>query len=345
MVPTSKTSKPALFFVINGGSGHQDLQATLGRIETAVSRAGREHHVFVIKNPASIADTLREAVDAAKAQGGVLAAVGGDGTINAVASAALAAGCLFGAIPRGTFNYFGRNQGIPEDIDGALEDLLQGEAVPVQVGMLNEHVFLVNASVGLYSDLLEDREQYKRRYGRSRLVALWSAVITAFGRHRHLDMVLEQGGERVNLRTSTLFVGNNRLQLEQVGMPQAESLNQGQLAAIALKPAGTPALLWLGARGALGKLADADNVIAFSFRRLTVMPLSMWRGMRRPRAARASDRPAGTRGNRIKVAMDGEIRWLQVPLEFRVGNEPLMLIKRSPDPAAVGCPERKADDP
>ena len=37
---------------------------------------------------------------------------------------------------------------------------------PVQVAAVNERIFLVNASVGLYPGLLEDREAYKARFGR-----------------------------------------------------------------------------------------------------------------------------------------------------------------------------------
>ena len=326
MAPLPLRSNPPLFFVINGGSGRDDLDATLSSIETAMHDAGRKFEVFVLDNAVGIDATIKSAIDAAQTAGGVVVAVGGDGTINAVASAVMDANCLFGAVPRGTFNYFGRTHGIPEDIDAALDDLLRGAPVPVQVGWVNDRLFLVNASVGLYPELLEDREQFKKRYGRSRLVALWSAVITAFGEHRHLDMVLEEDGEEVRLRAATLFVGNNRLQLEQVGMPQAELLNKGTLAAIAVNPVSTLALLGLAARGAVGRLADADYVTGFSFRSLTVTPLGLWRGMRTAWQARmARTKTARRRG--IKVAVDGEIIWLEAPLNFRVGNEPLMLIK------------------
>src|SRR5690606_26083413 len=112
---------------------------------------------------------------------------------------------------------------------------------------------------------------------------------------------------------TTLFVGNNRLQLEQVGMPQAESLNRGQLAAIAVKPVGTLALLWLAMRGALGTLADADNVTAFSFRNLAVMPLGRWRARRAGQGPKQVDGRERARSPRIKVAIDGEICWMEAP--------------------------------
>lgn len=325
----SKTSKPPLFFVINGGSGRASQDATLDTIETAMRQVGRTYRVFTFDNGNDLKPTIQKAVDAASEEAGVVVAVGGDGTINAVASAALFAGCTFGAIPRGTFNYFGRTHGIPEEIDAALEDLLDGEPVPAQVGWVNDRVFLVNASVGLYPVLLEDREQFKQRYGRSRLVALWSAVVTAFGHHRYLDVVMQEEGKQVNLRTTTLFVGNNRLQLEQVGMPQAESLHHGRLAGIAVKPVRTLALLWLAVRGALGKLADAENVTGFSFRSLRVVPLGIWRGRGSAGGKQYVAASESARRNRIKVAIDGEICWLRAPLEFSVGDKPLMLIKRS----------------
>lgn len=336
MQAISHTFEPPLFFVINGGSGRQNVDAARRAIASAMQLAGRTHEIFVIDDAGTLTTTIKKAIEATEAQNGAVVAVGGDGTINAVATAALEAGCLFGAIPQGTFNYFGRTHGIPEDIVAALDDLLLGKPVPVQVGQVNDRIFLVNASVGLYPELLEDREKFKQRYGRSRLVALWSAVVTAFRHHRYLDMALEQSGERVSFRTTTLFVGNNRLQLEQVGMPQAAAVKQGQLAAIAVNPVGTLAILWLAARGALGKLADAENIMAFSFRRLRVFPLGLLRGIHRATGTKRLAYKKNARKPRIKVAIDGEIIRLHTPLEFGVASKPLMLIKRTPEPKPDG---------
>ncbi|TEA79907.1 diacylglycerol/lipid kinase family protein [Allopusillimonas ginsengisoli] len=315
MQADTKQFEPPLCFVLNGGSGRRDADAARDAIESAMRAAARRYHLFIIEDIDDLTATIQQAVDAAESENGAVVAVGGDGTINAVATAALGRRCCFGAIPQGTFNYFGRSLGIPEDIDAALQDLLHGQVTPVQVGLVNDRVFLVNASVGLYPQLLEDREAFKQRYGRSRFVALWSALVTACGDHRYLNLVLEQGSEQSELRTTTLFIGNNRLQLEQVGVEQAESVTQGQLAAIAVKPVGTLAMLWLAARGALGKLGEAENVTGFSFRSLSVSPRGLLRGNKH-------------RKHRIKVAVDGEVMWLDTPLAFRVAPEPLQLIRQ-----------------
>ena len=142
--------------------------------------------------------------------------------MNAVAQAVLGSGCAFGVLPQGTFNYFGRTHGIPQDTALAMQLLLHAPVQPVQVGLVNDRVFLVNASVGLYPRLLEEREGWKRRFGRSRLVAFGAGATTLLRGYRSLRLQIEVQGQTRRLRTPTLFVGNNPLQLEQLGFPQAQ---------------------------------------------------------------------------------------------------------------------------
>jgi diacylglycerol kinase family enzyme len=309
----SDVSAAPLLIVMNAGSGHNDTAATRATIEEVLTRAGRAYRLILVNDPAQLGEVARRTVEEAKARGGVVVVAGGDGTINAVANAVYGSGCPFAVLPQGTFNYFGRTHGIPQDTRAAVEALLTARVQPVQVGLVNDRLFLVNASLGLYPKLLEDREAYKQQYGRSRLVALWSGLMTVLRPHRHMRITLERQGRASSMRTLTLFVGNNRLQMEQTGIPLAEALEEGQLAAVALRPVGRLAILWLLVRGALGRLGDAENVISFGFRRLTVKPSRLYR----------------TR--RVKVATDGEIAWFTAPIEFRVAPEPLYLLK--PDPA------------
>ncbi len=106
-----------------------------------------------------------------------------------------------------------------------------------------------------------------------------------------------------DVTTPTLFVGNNRLQLEQVGLQEAGALDEGSIAAIMLRPIGTLAMLWLLCRGAFDTLGDASTVESFTFNSMVVKPR------------------LGIRGDKVKVAMDGEVRWLRAPLEVRVSSD------------------------
>lgn len=304
-----------LFIVLNAGSGRRDVDAARDTIARVLDAAGRRHEIEMVRRGADIPAAATRAAARARAEGGAVVAAGGDGTLNAVAQAAHAAGCPMGVVPQGTFNYFSRTHGIPLETEAATQALLSARPTPVQVGEVNGRLFLVNASLGLYPELLEDREKFKSRFGRNRLIALVAALVTVLREHGQLRLRIEEAGQVREVRTPTLFVGNNRLQLQQVGLPQARAIERGRVAGVMLEPVGTLALLRLLLRGALGSLDEDDRVQSFAFGRMTVSP----------------GRRLGAR--RYKVAADGEVSWLRSPLTFGVCDEPLYLLK-VPDAAA-----------
>ncbi len=273
--------------------------------------------MLVVDDPQRIAELANDAVNQARQAKGIVVAAGGDGTINAVAQATLGSGCAFGVLPQGTFNYFSRTHGIPPDTEQALKIVLHESARPVQVGLVNKQVFLVNASLGLYPKLLEDREAWKQRLGRSRLTAFCAGLVTLIRGSRNLRLQMQIKNEHRDHYTPTLFVGNNPLQMEQLGLPQSTAIDNGELAGVILLPVGRLAMLGLLFRGALGQLGAAERVVDFSFDRLEVERVSPYRR------------------RRVKVATDGEISWQTMPLVFRVSPEPLMLIH-----PAIGASER-----
>ena len=240
-------------------------------------------------------------------------AVGGDGSLNTVAQAAHAAGCAMGVIPYGTFNYFARTHGIATEPAAAARQVLQARPVPVQVGAINERIFLVNASLGIYPELLQDREAYKARFGRSRWVAFVAAGATLLRAQRRLRLHIETGSAVRDVQTLTLFVGNNRLQLEQLGAEPADTVvgtpGHGSMAALMLRPIGTLAMINLLLHGAMGRLGEAAGVESFEFHHLVV----------RPRLA-----PEHTE---VVVAFDGEVARMRAPIDIRVLDKPLYLLR------------------
>ncbi|MBV7481871.1 diacylglycerol kinase family protein [Bordetella sp. BOR01] len=306
MAPSHLTGQEPFFIVQNTGSGRDNVRDVQDTIRRVLDAAGRRYELIPVDDGRQLPAAAQDAVERARQQGGVVVAAGGDGTLSAVAQVVLGAGLPFGILPQGTFNYFGRTYGIAQDTEAAARNLVAAQPQPVQVGLVNGQVFLINASLGLYPQLLEDREAYKQRYGRSRSVALWSALVTLARAHRQLAIQLEHEGKSRMLRTPTVVVGNNALQLEQVGIAEAGELASGRLVAMGVRPVGTLALYGLVLRGWLSRLGDADHVFSFGFDRLTVR---IGRGHRR-----------------VKVAMDGEIHWLDTPLEFTVSPQPLLLL-------------------
>ena len=301
----------ALQFIINAAAGSSDAEAKREVVEAALRAAGRRGDLLFC-SPAELTSVSQQAATRAISTRTAVVAVGGDGTLNTVAQAAHAAGCAMGVVPQGTFNYFARTHGIPVDPTEAVRLLLRSAPVPVQVAGVNERVFLVNASLGLYPELLEDREAYKARFGRSRWVAFVAACATLLRAQRRLRVHIEMGGNVRDVQTLTLFVGNNRLQLQQLGAEPEDTVagtpGDGSMAAVMLRPIRMLPMIGLMLHGAMGRLGEAAGVERFEFQHMVVNPTL----------------PQGRHG--VKVAFDGEVTTLRAPLDFRVLAKPLYLL-------------------
>lgn len=318
----------SLQFVINAAAGSGAADTTRELIETALRAAGRRGDLH-FSRPAELALAAQQAATRALAARTAVVAVGGDGTLNTVAQAAHALGCAIGVVPLGTFNYFARTHGIPAVAAEAARLLLGWTPWPVQVAAVNERVFLVNASLGLYPELLEDREAYKARFGRSRWVAFWAASATLLRAQRKLRLHIEQGAAVRDVRALTLFVGNNRLQLERLGVqPQGHAEGPvrapepGRITAVMLRPIGLLSMIRLMLHGAMGTLGEAQSVEFFEFEHMVVRPTIV----------------PGRRG--VKVAYDGEVARMRAPLDFRVLAKPLHLLMPRPTDAATDTTAR-----
>jgi diacylglycerol kinase family enzyme len=230
-----------------------------------------------------------------------------------------------GVVPQGTFNYFARTHGIPADPTEAVRLLLRAALAPVQVAAINDRVFLVNASVGLYPDLLEDRETYKARFGRSRWVASVAACATLLRAQRRLRLHIEMGGTVRDVQTLTLFVGNNRLQLQQFGAEPEDTLagtpGDGSIAALMLRPIGTLSMIGLMLHGAMGRLGEAAGVEGFEFQHMVVRPTLA---------------PGRTE---VVVAFDGEVARMRVPIDIRVLDKPLYLLQATGEAGTADAPK------
>lgn len=309
---------PPLFIVLNAGSGAKDAATVANELAKIFHEAEQPYELFLCQRGSDLPEMTNKALEQASHRHGVVAAAGGDGTIRFVAQKVLAAGLPFGIVPLGTFNYFARDNGIPQDVALAAKALIDGMRIgserQIQVGLLNDEVFLVNASLGLYPQLLADREEFKQQHGRNRAVAKVAAFLTLLKRDIKMLLRIEhsggqqQSGEEV-LPASTIFVGNNAIQLEAIGLQlESEQVQNGQLAIIALPPMTATERVAVAFHGMLGVLSKSQNVTHFACRQLVVEPL-----LRRHKRS-------------VKVAMDGEVSRMQPPLTFRVGPKPLRLV-------------------
>jgi diacylglycerol kinase family enzyme len=175
-------------------------------------------------------------------------AAGGDGTVCGVASLLVDTDRRLGVLPFGTFNYFARRLGIPEDPGEALSVALDGRDRPLTVGEVNGLSFLNNASLGAYAAILQVREGVYSRWGRSRLAAYWSVILAMVSVYRPLTMKVTVDGEVHRLRAPMAFVSISPYQLDEMGLEGGEAIEDGKLALFIPHDTARLRLLWRAMR-------------------------------------------------------------------------------------------------
>jgi hypothetical protein len=94
---------------------------------------------------------------------------------------------------------------------------------------------LINASFGLYAKAIRERELAIGRFGRNRLVVIFSTVVTLLSRHRLLRVELATPRDGKSLYTAMVFIGNNTLQLRGLALSVSDCMKLGMLAALLRK--------------------------------------------------------------------------------------------------------------
>ncbi len=280
-------------------------------LESTLRSAGAEPSFFLISPAQPINELCQRAARQMKEAGGVVVAAGGDGTVNAVAAACRELQVPLAVVPLGTFNYFARAHGIPLDIAEAARLVMTGAARPVSAGDVNGRLFLNNASFGLYTHLIQQREQAKARFGRYRLVAMLSGMVALMRGQPPFAVRLVSGEAATVQRTSMIFVANNALQLKDLELDAAACTREGMLGVLLLRPTKWLERLRLLLRSALKDLDRDQRLETFCTEGFEV----------------ESTRRA------IDLVVDGEIIRLHPPLKFRALPEALRLV--APPAAAV----------
>ena len=277
--------------IINAVSGARAAEQLRLLVAEEFRSHGVEASISLAKGGGQLAALARRAREGASP---VVVAAGGDGTVNAVASALLGTEKRLGVLPVGTFNFFAKNLGIPLDVAEAVRTVARRHAAEVDVGEVNGRIFLNNFSIGLYPSIIRQREQEYRRWGRRQLVAYASVVRLLLQRNPFMAVRLttEEGEQAV--RTPLIFVGGNRYQIEEFDLPGGGCVNRGELAVYIARPTGRLGLLRLALQALLRRL----------------------RGERRLQVLCAGEAKVETRRRRIPVALDGEVVVLQTPLHF-----------------------------
>jgi diacylglycerol kinase family enzyme len=230
---------------------------------------------------------------------------GGDGTISAAASALAGTPTRLGILPLGTLNHFARDLKIPTDLEEAARLLASGSDRYVDIGEMNDLVFINNSAVGLYPLMVLDRDLQQKRLGRSKRAAMIVASLRTLGRFNHHRLTLTINDEQTGrVDTPLLFVGNNDYRID-IGAPgQREKLDGGQLCVFVMRKKTRLGFLAASLRAFFGRSRADDMVRLDGVERLGV----------------SAPRP------QLAVSLDGEVVRVAPPLEYRIRKKALRVI-------------------
>lgn len=278
--------------IVNTASGSGWNADALAQLQATFRAAGMEVEVLSAKSGEEI---LALAQKALAAQPQLVVAGGGDGTISTVASVLQSTGIALGVLPLGTLNHFARDLCIPAEVEAAVRVIAARRIISVDMGQVNERCFINNASLGIYTDVVRDRERQQRRLGRGKRWAMVWACITALRRSPFLRVTLSLDGEKHDYRAPFIFVGNNAYTMEGFAIGQRDGLQDGHLSLYVTQRKSRLGLVTLGLRALFGRLRQARDFLAATAQTIEVT----------------------SRHGHLPVATDGEVALMRTPLVFR----------------------------
>ncbi len=167
-------------------------------------------------------------------------AAGGDGTIRSVLSGVANSNCQTpcALLPLGTGNILARNLQIVEDnffadpLEHAFEIIRNGEPMPVDMGLVNNELFVVMAGVGPLADIFMFPDCQQK--SKLKLFAYLACAVQTMAAPPFL-FEIEADGKSFTVESSGVFISN----VEDLGvnrLPDFRSLNDGLLELYVLNP-------------------------------------------------------------------------------------------------------------
>jgi diacylglycerol kinase family enzyme len=299
--------RPSIPVIVNAAAGNGGCDEEIAKLRDAFDAAGAQAQFFAARRGTELQSLAR---DAAREKPAVIVAGGGDGTINAVASALVGTDIALGIVPLGTFNHFAKDLHLALDLDAAVRTIVGGHSIRVDVGEVNERIFINNSSVGLYPAFVLLRERQQTRLGRGKWHAIFWAIITVLRRSPFLDVRLRLDQVEQHRRTPFVFIGNNEYQMEGFNVGQRERLDRGCLSVYVTQRRDRGGLIRLALAALFGRLQQGRDFSAGTARSLRIE----------------------ARHKYLMVATDGEVAPMQLPLDYRIRAGALRVLVPVPDP-------------
>lgn len=246
----------------------------------------------------AIGDSLEHDLRKHIENGATIAALGGDGTISAVAGLVANSKATLAPLPGGTLNHFTKDLGIKQDLEQAIKNLPKSRHKRLDIASVNGIFFINNSSLGLYPHSLATRERTEDKLGK------WPAAIVGSIRalvqfhHYHLTI------DGVPYTTPFVFVGNNDYRISDRSSSGRSQLNEGKLSVAIVRSHTRRHLLKVFLLAIIGRLESAKEFVEFKSIEFTIE----------------------TSRRQLNVSHDGELSRLTSPITYKIHPKKLRVL-------------------
>jgi YegS/Rv2252/BmrU family lipid kinase len=159
-------------FIVNPNAGSKNKAKYTKLIQ--LIKSNDAHSIWETTEPLEAVDFAKKALEQGATR---IIAVGGDGTINEVASVLVGKPIALGIIPVGSGNGLARHLNIPLNYKKAFQKALVGAAIKIDVGHINNRPFFCTAGVGFDAAVAH---RFANSKGRGLLNYIKATIITLF---------------------------------------------------------------------------------------------------------------------------------------------------------------------
>lgn len=268
------------------------------QIDEALSRDARFEVLKV--DPAGMNEAAGDLVKRGATR---IVAVGGDGTVAAVAAALARTSVELAIIPSGTFNHFARDHGIPTDMRAACDVASSGRVIQTDVAWVNDRLFLNTSSVGVYANYVRVRERLEPGLGY--WLASAFAMLRTFARVRPFRVSFETEHVQRQYITPLVFIGSTERELKLPTLGNRVDHGRSGLHVLIVR----------------GRTRARLVALAFAAAARGTRPIT-----RTPHLDGFLVDSCVIEQKHSTVAVDGEIVKLQSPLRYEIGRGALRLV-------------------
>jgi diacylglycerol kinase family enzyme len=291
---------------VHGSTLKAFLNAACGNAEAAreaIAAAGFELETV---QPKALEKRLEEAIREGARR---ILVAGGDGTIATAAALVAKSRTELAILPGGTLNHFARDHGIPTDLGKAALIASDGPVVGVDIGYLNDCVFLNTSSIGAYVTFVRERERLEKHLGYS--IASVIAFAKMLSEIRTFSVTLELEGEKKTYRASLVFIGVGERELKLPILGSRVKNGRRGLHVMIVQGRKRARLFALALAGITKGRHEADKLPEFHEFLVDSCRIDL-------------TRPTAT------VGLDGELKRFRTPLDYHIERDALQIVVTPP---------------